>query len=80
MKLKRYCVTVMDNWTPMRDFWTLEGAKKFYRLHRQCANVFQWDSRDHVWRWMCGAHDMGVMLTPWEASAPSPPPREAPHE
>lgn len=58
MKLKRYCVTVLDNWTPMRTFWTLEGAKKFYREHRQCANVFQW--HDGNWHWMCGAHDLGV--------------------
>lgn len=65
MKLKRYCVTVMDNWTPMRDFWTLEGAKRFYRLHRYSANVFKWDGE--AWAWMCGAHDRGIMLSPFEA-------------
>lgn len=57
MKLKRYCVTVLDNWTPMRTFWTLEGAKAFYRKYRECGNVFQWD--DGEWHWMCGAHDLG---------------------
>lgn len=55
MRLKRYCVTVMDHWTPMREFWTLEGAKRFYRLHRGCANVFKWDGEQ--WSWMCGARD-----------------------
>lgn len=66
MKLRRYCVTVMDNWTPMRTFWTLEGAKKFYREHRSCANVFKWDGE--AWSWMCGAHDRSppVMVTPYE--------------
>jgi hypothetical protein len=62
MKLKRYCVTVMDHWTPMRDFWTLEGAKKFYRMHRASANVFKWDGE--AWCWMCGAHDRGIILSP----------------
>lgn len=55
MKLKRYCVTVMDNWTPMRTFWTLDGAKAFYREHRTCANVFGWDGE--AWSWICGAKD-----------------------
>lgn len=43
MKLRRYCVTVNDNWTPMRLFWTLGWAKKFYRQHKQYANVFHWN-------------------------------------
>lgn len=65
MRFRRYCVTVMDHWTPMRDFWTLEGAKRFYRLHRHSANVFRWE--DGVWCWICGAHDRGVMLSPFDA-------------
>lgn len=56
MRLKRYRVTVLDNWTPTTDFWTLEGAKKFYRQHRECANVFKWD--DGAWHWMCGSRDL----------------------
>ena len=60
MRLRRYAVTVMDNWTPMGLFWTLEGAKRFYRKHREVANVYQW--QDGKWRWMCGARD--ETLTP----------------
>lgn len=58
MKLKRYCVTVMDHWTPTREFWTLEGAERFYKLHRACANVFVWG--EGKWEWICGAHDRGA--------------------
>jgi hypothetical protein len=53
--LKRYCVTVSDNWTPLRLFWTLEGAKNFYKQHRSYSNVFKWN--DGEWQWMCGARD-----------------------
>lgn len=56
MRLRRYCVTVMDNWTPLRTFWTLGGAKKFYRKHREVANVYKW--RDDEWQWMCGSNDL----------------------
>jgi hypothetical protein len=56
VKLKRYCVTINDNWTPIHTFWTLEGAKKFYRPLRQYANVFKWDG--YEWSWMCGARDL----------------------
>jgi len=52
----------MDNWTPTREFWTLEGAKRFYREHRECANVFKWESE--TWCWMCGAHDRGIIKSP----------------
>lgn len=54
--LKRYCVTVNDNWTPLRLFWTLDGAKSFYKKHRACANVFKWDGEQ--WSWICGARDL----------------------
>lgn len=47
MKLRRYAVTVMDNWTPMREFWTYEGAVKFYKKHRDCSYIYQWD--DGYW-------------------------------
>ena len=42
MKIKRYCVTVMDNWTPMRDFWTYKGALAFRNEHLACAHLHQW--------------------------------------
>jgi len=52
---RRYCVTVSDNWTPLRVFWTLEGAKRFYRKHRAYANIYK---RNNVmWEWVCGARD-----------------------
>ena len=56
MKLRKYCVTVNDNWTPATEFWTLVGAKKFYSKRSSCANVYKWDSG--VWRWVCGAKDL----------------------
>lgn len=57
VKLKRYCVTVLDHWTPTKTFWTLDGAKKHYRKHRLSrANVFQWE--DGCWRWMFGTKDL----------------------
>lgn len=40
MRFRKYAVTVMDNWTPMRTFWTLEGARKFAVKHS--GNVFVW--------------------------------------
>ena len=29
MVLRRFCVTVMDNWTAMRRFFTLYGARRW---------------------------------------------------
>ena len=45
-------------------------AKKFYREHRTCANVFKWDGV--AWCWMCGALDAEppVMVTPYDLSQP----------
>lgn len=40
--LKRYAVTVMDNWTPMRLFWTRRGASKFWNKHWRTAHLFWW--------------------------------------
>ena len=60
MRLKRYCVTVLDNYTPTQLFWTLDGANEFYREHRSCANVFKW--RDGYWQWMFGARDLDPKL------------------
>ena len=42
MKLKCYCVTVMDNWTPTREFWTYKGALAFRNQHIQSAYLHQW--------------------------------------
>lgn len=42
VKLRRYAVTVMDNWTPMRVFWTLRGATTFAAGHPGYAHIFRW--------------------------------------
>lgn len=42
MKLKKYCVTVMDNWTPTREFWTYKGALEFRNEHLASAHLHQW--------------------------------------
>lgn len=45
MKLKRYAVTVMDNWTPMRTFWTLAGARSWRaRLNFSYTYLYRWES------------------------------------
>lgn len=53
---KRYCVAVNDSWATLRLFWTLEGAKKFYKSNRLRANVFKWNGEQ--WAWVCGAKDL----------------------
>lgn len=61
MRLKRYCVTFSDNWTPIKYFWTLEGAKKVYRQHRGYSNVYVWNEygwKMGGWEWLCGARDL----------------------
>lgn len=43
MQLRKYAVTVMDNWTPMRLFWTLDGAIKFAnKTGRDYSHIFVW--------------------------------------
>lgn len=44
MKLRPYSVTVMDNWTPTREFFTLAGAMRHYALHPSAT----------LYRWFCG--------------------------
>lgn len=58
MRLRRYAVTVMDNWTPMRTFWTWSGARRFYYEHHASANFYEWHGGE--WHWMCGARDLGL--------------------
>lgn len=56
MIFRRYGVTLSDNWrTPMRLFWTLNGARKFYEAHQTYANVFKWERGE--WSWLFGARD-----------------------
>lgn len=51
MKFKRWCVTVVDNWTPTREFWTERGALKFRSQHSPCAYLYRWTGIGWViWR------------------------------
>lgn len=44
MKLRRYCITVMDNWTPTREFFTLHGALRFRIKHpAELTHLWKWD-------------------------------------
>lgn len=47
MKLRRYCVTVMDNWTSTREFWTLSGARRWRNSQRAAAHT-------HLFWWLDG--------------------------
>jgi hypothetical protein len=50
MVLRRYAVTVMDNWTPWRSFWTESAARRFQQRHVGYSYLFRW--RDGEWlRW-----------------------------
>lgn len=40
--LRRYAVTVMDNWTPLREFWTLRGAVKYANRYHGNSHLFVW--------------------------------------
>lgn len=50
--LKRYCVTVMDCWTPLRLFWTRDGALKWcasMNRYGTCAYAYRWHSNVKKW-------------------------------
>lgn len=62
MRFKRYCVTVMDNWTPMRTFWTFGGAVRFAAQHLSAAHLHIWHSESGTWQevqriWLRNIHD-----------------------
>lgn len=62
MKLKRYCVTVMDNWQRSREFWTLGAALRFAAGHMSAAHLHVWNSRRGAWDelqriWLHNIHD-----------------------
>ncbi len=42
MKLRRYCVTVMDNWTPLRVFWTRRAAIRWRDRFRGYGYFWVW--------------------------------------
>lgn len=46
MQFRRYVVTVMDNWTPLRLFWTLKGALRW--LPQTTGYLYWWDGKS--WR------------------------------
>ena len=49
IKLRRWCVTVMDNWTPTREFFTMRGAL------RHAARDRLFPGSVHLWRWELAA-------------------------
>lgn len=49
MKFRCYCVTVMDHWTPMRRFWTLERARRFKEQQHGAGHLFIWDRLHTRW-------------------------------
>lgn len=48
MKLRRYCVTVMDHWTPTREFWTWRNALAHFAKHYPAAHFYAW-GREYGW-------------------------------
>jgi hypothetical protein len=55
MRFRHYAVTVMDNWTPMRFFWTLRGARRFYLKHNNgYAHLFEWAGPTFGWQELDG--------------------------
>jgi hypothetical protein len=46
---KNYCVTVMDNWTPLRLFWTRDGALKWRDKIGPHAYAYRWHSNIRQW-------------------------------
>ena len=48
MKLRRYCVTVSDNWTPTRYFWRRRSAIRWMVKMGSVANFYVW--QDGIWR------------------------------
>ena len=52
MKLRRYCVTVMDNWTPRREFWTLGAALQFAVVHMPNSHLHVWNRGAGTWNEM----------------------------
>jgi len=59
--LKRYCVTVMDSWTPLRLFWTRKGAIKWRDRMGSYAHAYKWQPT--IKSWMKMERDME-----WHAS------------
>lgn len=49
MKLRRYCVTVMDNWTPARLFWTRDGAIRYRDRIGDYAFAYRWHPSVGKW-------------------------------
>ncbi len=48
MHLRRYCVTVSDNWTPTRFFWTRRQMAHWFWKFGNIAAAFEWDGEKWV--------------------------------
>lgn len=44
MKLRRWRITVMDNWTPTREFFTLRAALNHRARHFPVSYLYHWES------------------------------------
>jgi len=51
VKLKRWCVTVMDNETPTREFWTMGGAVGHFLNHTPASHLYRWTNRSSQTGW-----------------------------
>ena len=49
VRLRRYCVTFSDNWTPARLLWTAHGALEVADKYA-CAHAFIW--KDGEWQYL----------------------------
>lgn len=53
---RHYAVTVMDHWTPMRFFWTLDAARRWrdtFNLNgpdRGPAHLYKWTAERGCWQ------------------------------
>ncbi len=49
MKLRRYCVTVMDNWSSTRRFWTRDAALAYRDKIGEHAHAYRWSGNLSLW-------------------------------
>lgn len=62
MRLRHYCVTVMDNWSPTKEFWTFGAALAYAAKHGHASHLFVWHGPAKVWHelqrvWLTNIHD-----------------------
>jgi len=68
MKLRRYCVTVLDTWTPTREFWTLRGALAHRNRHLPYSYLWRWSPVSNTWVQLGHHRDKNVSAEAVEAT------------